>query len=242
MQALVVAACLALLPGPAARVLHYSYTYETGMSASTEKAYGLDKMDPGSGGTFMFHNVNQHYLAPSFDASQSRRGTLTVEVVREEADGGLVLRVREAAPGAAPSGSAPGATCVAFGDTTVICDPTQSVSPEAVALLGLLGKNFVDASQLDASRHWHVVASGSYGGSADFTVVRSDAEILTISERGVRAKAGSSEKTDVSAAILYDTTRSLPVSVDESVRERVARGDVVSETRSSHVTLTLEPR
>ncbi len=236
-----VAVCLALLPGPAARVLRYSYTYETGSSASTEKAYGVDKMDPGSGGTFMFHNVNQHYLAPSLDSTQSRRGTLTVDVVREEADGGIVLRVSEGPPGTASGGPGPGVTCVAFGDTTVICDPTQTVSPEAIALLGLLGKNFVDASRLDTLRHWHVVASGSYAGSADFTIVRSDAGTLAISERGVRAQTGPSEKTEVSAAISYDTMRLLPVSVDEFAIVRVARGGVVSETVSSHVTLTLEP-
>ena len=62
--ALVASAWLALLPPAAARVLVYSYVYESGKSADAEKAYGVDKMDPGGGGTFMFHNVNQHYLLP----------------------------------------------------------------------------------------------------------------------------------------------------------------------------------
>ena len=47
-------ACLALLPPAAARILVYSYTYESGKSAETEKAYGVDKMDPGGAGRSCF--------------------------------------------------------------------------------------------------------------------------------------------------------------------------------------------
>jgi hypothetical protein len=237
--AFVLAACLALLPVPAARVFVYSYAYESGKSADIEKAYGLDKMDPGGGGTFMFHNVNQHYRSPSFAASEARHGTIAVEVVREESDGGLVLRVSEPAPPNPLGGDASGATCVAFGDTTVVCDPNRTISPETVALLGLLGKDFVDASRVDAARHWRVTTAGGYATTADFTIERSSGTKLAIVERAVRERPGSSEKVDVTASIVYDETRSVPLSVDEATVERTSRGDVVSETVSSHVTLTL---
>jgi len=234
-----VAACLALLPGPAARTLVYAYTYESGRSAAAEKAYGVDKMDPGSGGTFMFHNVNQHYVAPGLDASENRRGTLAIEILREEADGGLVLRVSEP-PAANAADTAPlGVTCVTFGDTTLVCDPKRTLSPEAAVLLGYLGKNFVDASRLDASGHWHVDTAGSYGASADFTIVRRNAGTVAITERAVSRQVGPADKTDVTASIVYDIVRSLPLTVEASTFAPVARGQVVSESISSHMTLTL---
>ena len=233
------AACLALLAAsPPPHVLVYSYTYESGRSADAEKAYGVDKMDPGSGGTFMFHNVNQHYRSPTFDAAEERHGTIAVEIVRPESDGGLVLRVSES--GAATGGATgAAATCVAFGDTTVVCDPTKTISPEAAALLTLLGANFVDASRLDASRHWHVSTAGSYGTAADFTIERTSGTTLDISETGVAALPGTSGKAEVAAAIVYDAARSLPLSVDEFTVQRPQRGGVVSETISSHTILTL---
>ena len=239
MGALVASAWLALPPPAAARVLVYSYVYESGKSADAEKAYGVDKMDPGGGGTFMFHNVNQHYRSPSFAASVDRHGTIAVEVMREESDGGLVLRVSEPAPQNPSGGDASGATCVAFGDTTVVCDPNRAVSPEAAALLELLGKNFVDAARIDAARHWRVVTAGGYATTADFTIEGSAGTKLAIAEQAVREQPGSQEKIEVTASIVYDAARSLPLSIDESTVERSARGDVVSETISSHTTLTL---
>ena len=232
-------ACLALLPPAAARVLVYSYTYESGKSSETEKAYGVEKMDPGGGGTFMFHNVNQHYRSPSFAASEDRQGTIAVEVLREESDGGLVLRVSESAPETPTGGDALGATCVAFGDTTVVCDPNATVSPEAAALLGLLGKNFVDAARIDAARHWRVVTAGNYATTADFTIEQNAGTKLAIAERAVREQPGSQQKTEVTASIVYDDARALPLSIDESTVERLPQGEVVSETISSHTTLTL---
>ena len=214
----------------------YTYTVETYRSDDTEHAYGVDKMDPGGGGTFMFHNVNQHYIAPGSKTPDRRSGTISVKIVREQPDGGLVLEVSEtqaATPAAAP------VTCVAFADTTVVCDPNRDVGAEITALAALLGKGFVDPARLDSARHWRVEAQGAYGTTADYTIVRNAAALLDIQEQGVRTDPGSPSKTTIDAAIEYDAARSLPTSLDESTVQRNRRG-AVFETISTQTTLKLD--
>ncbi|HEY1653877.1 MAG TPA: hypothetical protein VGF86_02050 [Candidatus Tumulicola sp.] len=219
-------------PGP----LVYAYTYEVARTDGADHAHGVDKMDPGGGGTFLFHNVNQHYIAPSFDQPQSRSGTIAVDVVREESDGGLVLNVRETP--VPPDGAAP-VTCVAFGDTSVVCDPNREVGPEVAALLGALGKDFVDASRLDSRRHWHLDPQGPGATASDYTIVRSAGPLLDIVESARRTPRGSAEATEISARIEYDAAHALPVRLDQTTVMEMHRGSV-GVTVSTHTTLELQ--
>ena len=219
------------------RVLVYAFSFESSRSYAGEKAYGVDKMDPGGGGTFMFHNVNQHYRSPTFDRPQSERGSVAIRVVREEADGGLVFAVTDAPPGAAAKQDP--VTCVAFGDTTVVCDPAHPVGPEVTVLLGLLGKGFVDASRLDSARHWHVDLQNVEHSAMDYTIVGSMGNLLEIRATGVRAVPGVSKKATVAATIEYDTLRSIPIAVDESTQQESRRG-AISQTTATRLTIKLE--
>ncbi len=230
------AALLAFVAATAPRELVYAYSFQSDRRDESDKAYGSDKMDPGGGGTFLFHNVNQHYRSPSFDGPQSRSGTIAVRVEGEEPGGGLVLAVREFP---APAATADPVTCVAFGDTTVVCDPSHDVTPEVSTLLATLGTGFVDASRLDAARHWRIDPHAAYGTIADFSIVRSAGTILEIDETGVRTRSGSPLKTTIGATIEYDAARSIPLALDASTVELAQRG-VVSETISTHTTLKLE--
>ena len=227
--------CAAVSSAPHSLV--YAYTYEVARTDDADHAHGVNKMDPGGGGTFLFHNVNQHYIAPSFDQPQSRSGTIAVEIVREESDGGLILKVRET-PSVA--GEVDPVTCVAFGDTTVVCDPNADVGPEVVALLGVLGKNFVDASRLDARGHWRVDPQGAGGTTADYTILHNAGGLLDINESAVRPTPGASESTKIAARIEYDTARALPTQVDQTTVRQTRRG-AIAVTVSSHTTLKLQP-
>ena len=230
------ALCLLAATTPA-NVLTYAYTYERNQTDEAPEAYGVDKMDPSGGGTFIFPNINQHYRSPSFDAPQRRLGIIAVEVVRQEADGGLVLRVDEPAPNGP---RAEGQTCVAFADTTVVCDPSHPVSVEAQTLLRLMGRNFVDPSHLDGSRHWRIVPLGPYGTTADYTIGHVDGTKLHILESALQTQAGTPVKTEISATIDYDAARSMPLTVEESTIAREQRG-VITQTTTTHVALRLQP-
>jgi hypothetical protein len=230
------AALLAFVAATAPRELVYTYSFETGRTDNADKAYGVDKMDPGGGGTFLFRNVNQHYRPPSFDGPHSRSGTIAVRVEREQPGGGLVLAVREVP---APAATADPVTCVAFGDTTVVCDPSRDVTPEVSTLLSALGTGFVDASRLDAARHWRIDPHAAYGTIEDFSIVHSEGTMFEIDETGIRTQSGSPLKTTIGAKIEYDMARSIPISLDASTLEQTRRG-AVSETISTHTTLKLQ--
>ncbi|MGA8535258.1 MAG: hypothetical protein WB615_14210 [Candidatus Tumulicola sp.] len=236
MRTLAFAAAALLLGVAAPGRLVYAFDFESSQTDDADKAYGVDKMDPGGGGTFMFHNVNQHYRSPSFDAPTSRTGQIVVQVLRQESDGGLVLTVSE--PTAAEGGDGP-VTCVAFGDTTVVCDPSRIVAPEESALLPLLGKSFINVAQLDAARHWRTNPQGAFGTTADYTVRSNAGSVLEIDETAVRTRSGSALKTSIAAKIEYEAARELPIAVDETTVEQIRRG-VISATLSTHTTLKLE--
>lgn len=231
--------CAAAAPSDAPpRHLVYSYTFESARSDESDRAPGLNKMDPGGGGTFYFHNVNQHYIAPAAlgDDSNKRSGTLAIDVVREQADGGLVLRIEENPA----SGSSVAVTCVTFADTTVVCDPNQPFGPEVPQIAALLGKGFVDPGRFDAAKHWRIAPPGAYGTTADYTVVSANGAMLEIEESAVASEDGSPSKTTIDAKIEYDFSRSLPTAVDETTVRRTEHG-VVDETLSTHATFELQP-
>lgn len=224
-----------VVPAP---VLIYAYAYQRDTSSDVAKAYGLDKMDPGGGGTFVFHNVNQHYRSPSFSRPQARTGRIALQVVRREGDGGLVLRIAE--PFVGPNVPAEAQTCVVFADTTFVCDPSRSLSPEAATLLHFLGRGFVDAARLDARRHWHVAPQGDDATPADYTVAGVQGSTLKIVGSAIESARGEPGKTLVSDTIEYDTARALPLSVEELTQRR-ATGGVVAEIVNTQTTLQLQP-
>jgi len=235
MYALVFAAGLPwLLAQATPRELVYAYTVERSQTDQGDTAHGVDKMDPGGGGTFYFHNNARDYRPPSASAGEQKHsGKIVVDVVRAQSDGGLVLHVTEDHAAGGP------VTCVTFGDTTVVCDPNRQVAPEVTELLALLGTGFVDPTRLDNARHWHVDADSGYGTTADYTIVRTDGALVGIAERGTRTVPRTTAKTTIDASIEYDVDRSLPTSLQESVVERDHRG-AVSETILTQTSIALE--
>jgi hypothetical protein len=235
MYALALAASLPwLLAAATPRELIYSYTVERSQADQGDTAHGVDKMDPGGGGTFYFPNNARDYRPPPAGGGEERRsGKIVIDVLREQVDGGLVLHVTEDDAAGGP------VTCVTFGDTTVVCDPNRRISPEVPALVALLGAGFVDPTRLDNARHWHVEPATSYGTTADFTIVGKTGSLLDINENATRTEANSAARTRIAAAIEYDTARSLPTSLQQSSIETDHRGSV-NETISTQTTLKLE--
>jgi len=148
-------------------------------------------------------------------ADSERTGTIAVDVLRQQADGGLVVSIGEQTK---PANVAP-ATCVVYGNTSLACDPARTLNPEEYSLLRFLGSNFIDPSSLDAQRHWHIAQSG--GGldtTADYGISHADGANLTVTEsQTITPKTGS--PTTVKSTIEYDFKRSVPTSIDERVTQ-----------------------
>jgi hypothetical protein len=167
------------------------------------------------------------------------KGTMTVQVIGTEKDGGLVVNISEAGQ---QTRRAPPATCVVYGNTRVICDPNKTVYTEEYTLLRFLGGKFVDPNQLDANKHWAATGLGGPGltVSADYAINSSNDGQMQIGEkRIVKASGVGHLTTDVETKIGYDFNRSLPVSVDEYAAQYTDGGLKGTSTTIYQTTLNL---
>ncbi len=218
-------------PAPV-RHLVYNFTYtntqtvsqhESGISSSDQASpLSASGMAGGSGGLTG--------AAPASGVSESKnavgdRGTITVDVVRVEQDTGLVVTVSEQAH---DSRSTQPATCVVYGSTNVICDSSKQVNTEELALLRLLGSNFVDPAQIDAKNHWRVDQSGPVTSDvADFSIGKNDSGVMQITSLRVLKASGAQGFTSTTdGTITYDYARLIPTAIveDETLRKSGGMG------------------
>jgi hypothetical protein len=167
------------------------------------------------------------------------KGTMTVQVVGTEQDGGLVVNISEAGQQVRRASAA---TCVVYGNTRVLCDPNKTVYTEEYTLLRFLGGKFVDPSQLDANKHWALTGLSSPGlaVSADYSLNSNDNGQMEIGEkRIVKASGAGHLTTDIEAKIGYDFNRSLPVSVNEYAAQYTDGGLKGTSTTIYQTTLQL---
>lgn len=167
----------------------------------------------------------------------SDKGTIVVDVVREQPDSGLVIVVSEQGQ---ETRKAPPATCVVFNDTTTICDPNQKVTAEELTLLRFLGAHFVDPSNLDAKGHWHVERDGASSTVADYTISKNNNGVMTIDEvRVVKESSAKPLTTNINSTIGYDFNKNVPTSVTEYSIQRSEQGEQYN-TVKSETTLSLQ--
>lgn len=208
------------------RHLVYSVTYGATSSMTTHNS-GFSGNGGGSGSGV---ETTQGHTGAS--------GTLTIDVVREQPDKGVVLTVAESADNAEHRTRA--TTCVVYGNTTTICDPNGTVEPEAIELVRVLGANFVDPALIDAKQHWQLSNAGSDSSTvSNFSIVRNADGIMSINEdRQITysgARRGSAEGT---STIAYDFNRTLPTALHSVVTGRIQAGSDYRDVRTD-VTLSL---
>lgn len=167
------------------------------------------------------------------------QGTIVVDVVAEQPDKGLVIKVSEQAEKIRSAGAA---TCVVYGSTGVICDPNATVNPEEMALIRFLASNFVDPASIDANQHWKIQNSTpQYSVTADYAIVKNAGGLMTISEsRQIKQTQPTILTTDVTTTIDYDFNRMLPTSVNEYSIERNRAGMDQYQTVKTQTVLVLK--
>ena len=219
---------------PAPRQLVYSFSYGSQQSTVARDSNSMDVGSSNSpGGGSYATSGNSHYTG-----NLGETGTVTVDVVREQPDKGLVVSISEQGRN---TRSAPPATCVVYGNTSVICDPQKTVNPEEYTLLRFLGSNFIDPNQLDAKQHWAVHQNG--GGvdvTGDYVIQHNSNGLMTVGEtRTVKQASSRSTTTDVQTTIGYDSGRLLPTAVNEYVTQRQDNGVVGTTTTLYQTTFQL---
>jgi hypothetical protein len=204
------------------RHLVYSFTYgaQQSISSRDRPVEGTDPNGNLQGGSAGL----SHY-----GSSLGDKGTMIVDVLREQPDKGLVVVISEQAES---TRKAPPATCVVYGNTEVICDPNKTVNPEEYTLLRFLASNFVDPNILDANKHWgYDSVTGGMALKADYVIEHSDGTRMSISEtRSVKLPGTGAMTTDVQSKIDYDFGRLLPMSIDEYATQRATGGSASTST------------
>jgi hypothetical protein len=229
-------------PSPALAItstnrLVYSFTYSanqnvTARDSSQSVESNGEPTNGNSGGLTGANSSISHY-----NGNQTDKGTIAVEIVRQQTDGGLIVSISEHGE---QTRRAPPATCVVYPNTHVICDPNTTVNPEEYTLLRFLGRNFVDPNALDPNRHWSVTQNTSASDvKADYTIGSNSNGIMQIGEtRKIRPTSGAGT-TDVRANFSYDFARAVPTFVDEYVTQRQDNGVSGTTTTIYQTTLGL---
>jgi hypothetical protein len=201
------------------RHLVYSFTYES-------KQNGTVPNDPGSTGK------------RTYSGKLGDRGTITVDVLREAPDRGLVVVVSEQGEDTRSGSSA---TCAVYGNTQVVCDPSKPTTSEELTLLRFLGANFIDPSAVDSNNHWSVSpVSPGLTTKADYTISSNDGGMMAIAEtRHVENGSLGSDITDIQTKLSYNAAMLVPASVEEYATERRNSGIQGISTTVFQTTLSL---
>jgi hypothetical protein len=220
-------AVIAGTPPTGTPLRHLVYTFTWGTANDTE--VHTSGMGDGSLGS----PTGEASGMSSFNASVNDKGTITVDVLREQPnDHGLVVTVSEQAQ---DNRSAATATCVVFGNTDVICDPNAKINYEELTLLRFLGSNFIDPNQIDAKQHWKVgETNGSYSVSADYTIASNASGVMKIDEDRI-VSPSKTEISTINATIGYDFNRQVPTAITEYAIERHERGEQYTTVKTETV-------
>ena len=226
--------CGAFAQTSSAPVRHLVYSFTWGTSNDTQMhTSGMSDSANAPGGNSMGTASGM----VDYTGGTNDKGTITVDVLREQPDTGLVVDVSEQAN---ERRSAPAATCVVFSDTTIVCDPTKRINAEELTLLRYLGVHFVDPLQLDAKQHWKVSRSGAISTTSDYTISKNADSAMTIDEVRVVTESGAKpETTNVNATIGYDFKKTVPTSVTEYAIMRSEQGEQYNTVKTQTI-LTLQ--
>ncbi len=215
---------------------HLEYHFTVGiLSTTTTHSSGIENAhtaaDP-SGPPVSASGINE------FRAGDRDEGTIAVDVLGVQADNGVVLAISERAN---DKRSAAPATCVAYGNTFIICDESKRINPEEVDLVRLLGKNFSRLKPLDSSNHWQYTQQTPQSTElTDFTIKDNKIGVVSIDmRRDVQLKGAGGFRASTSGNIVYDRGFSIPTSLDERTVSDVDQGSGQSARTEFDLTLKL---
>jgi hypothetical protein len=215
------------------RHLVYTFTY-TNSTDLTQHTSGINGQDDHTG----FGGSQPASGVKDYKTGGGDRGTIVVDVTRVQPDTGLVVEVSEQAN---DTRSALPATCVVYGNTTVVCDSSKVVNTEEMELLRLLGSNFIDPAQVDSKNHWRVDQSGPNGSDvADFSIGKNDGGKMDItSQRVVKTTGVGAYTITTDGTIAYDFSRTVPTSVveDQVMRQNGTGGNYTTVHTMTSMTL-----
>lgn len=220
-------------PDAPQRHLVYSFTYGAQGDLTVHSDQGIGYAQAGGQAT-SGSGVIQDYNGSTHD-----QGTITVDIMREQPDTGLVVTISEQAMDHLRTADA--ATCVVYGTTNIICDPNKTVNSEELTLLRFLGRNFVDPNKVDDKGHWQLAqGNAAESTTSDYSLAAGKSGAVSIQEaRVIKELGGRPATTDVNTTILYDMNRQVPTSIQEYAVRRDSSSTAGSMKTTVQTTLIL---
>lgn len=170
-------------------------------------------------------NLSQQNYSGTSNSSGSNgdRGQIIVDVMAVQPDTGLVVRISESARN---TRTAEPAMCVTYGNGQFVCESDKKINEEEYTLLRLLGKGFVNRSQIDAKHHWaYGTDSAASAETSDYTLDSDKDGILGIAlSRQQRVKGAQGYTATTEGKITYNERMSVPLSDTEDTVTRQEGG------------------
>ncbi len=159
------------------------------------------------------------HLEYSFNQSApAGGGTMSVDILSVDPDGGLVVRISERdRSDAAPRQAF---TCKVYGNTTVVCPATATPSQAESVLLAFLGRQFIDAAPWDPQGHWQRSEQSQQADTQeDFTLMDAgDGKKVVVREvKKMQAHTGGAQSQTSEITINYDRAMEVPDTVRDDV-------------------------
>lgn len=239
--------------------MHSMFRFSISLAAATALSAGIAladqapvrhlvyKFDVQFTTTSTVHSSGFEGDGPASGSSDLRMGTdddgsITVDVMQVQTDGGLVVRISEQAR---VRRSAVPTLCVVYGTGSTICDESHGeLNAEEMALLRLLGKNFVNTSVIDAKNHWQYASNAPQANeTSDYTIGKVAGNIMSISYQRILKVTGSRPfDATTEGSLSYNSALSVPVSVNEDTISRTngMSGDGDKTEQKVGLTLTTD--
>jgi hypothetical protein len=195
---------------------HLVYTFTVGVQNDTHDTDSQLKLNNVTGGNVL-GTGDTSYMGVGSD-----KGTIPVDVMGVEPDGGLVVKVSEDGQN---NRRATPVECVVYPTTNVIC-ASGEVFPEELAVIRTLSPTFFDPSKEDEQHHWHQ-GSTAAGVSLDFTAGNPTGTLIPISETDdEKVQGGQGSTLHGNDTYSYDMAKSVATQLKEydTIRKQMGPG------------------
>jgi hypothetical protein len=192
------------------------YNFTVGVQNDTHDTDSQLKMNNVTGGDVL-GTGDTSYMGVGSD-----KGTIPVDVMGVEPDGGLVVKVSENGQN---NRKATPVECVVYPTTNVIC-ASGEVYPEELTVIRTLSPKFFDPSTEDAQHHWHQ-GSDAAGVSLNFTAGTPAGTVIPISEiDDEKVQGGQGSTLHGTDTYSYDMAKSVPTQLKEydTIRKQMGPG------------------
>jgi hypothetical protein len=147
--------------------------------------------------------------------SGGRQGSIAVDVLGLNPDGGLIASVLESWQGQTRPEQR--FVCVVYGDGRIGC-PGGAVRPTDAEelLLSFLGRGFIDPSKMDADKRWsRTDTTGDFTIASNYTMTdNGDGKPVTVEKiTKITSRSRTAGDTNIDTVVKYDVAMSVPDSI-----------------------------